>query len=41
MKLTVRSLTPDLWWALEDLFGENSALQWLLVHVLADWQRVL
>ena len=25
MKLTVRSLTPDLWPALEDLFGKNGA----------------
>ena len=25
MKLTVRPLTPDLWPALEDLFGENGA----------------
>ena len=23
MKLTIRPLTPDLWPALEDLFGEN------------------
>src|SRR5947209_2143671 len=26
MKLTVRPLTPDLWPALEDLFGENGAV---------------
>ena len=26
MKLTVRPLTPDLWAALEDLFGENAAV---------------
>ena len=26
MKLTVRPLTPDLWPALEDLFGENTAV---------------
>jgi hypothetical protein len=26
MKLTIRPLTPDLWAALEDLFGENSAV---------------
>ena len=26
MKLTVRPLTPDLWSALEDLFGENGAI---------------
>ena len=25
MKLTIRPLTPDLWSAFEDLFGENSA----------------
>jgi hypothetical protein len=25
MKLTIRPLTPDLWPALEDLFGENGA----------------
>ena len=25
MKLTIRLLTPDLWPALEDLFGENGA----------------
>ena len=25
MKLTIRALTPDLWPALEDLFGENGA----------------
>ncbi|HEX3412979.1 MAG TPA: GNAT family N-acetyltransferase [Stellaceae bacterium] len=26
MKLTIRPLTPDLWPALEDLFGENGAV---------------
>ena len=26
MKLTIRPLTPDLWAALEDVFGENSAV---------------
>jgi hypothetical protein len=26
MKLTIRPLTPDLWSALEDLFGENGAV---------------
>ena len=26
MKLTIRPLTPDLWAALEDLFGENGAV---------------
>jgi hypothetical protein len=26
MKLTTRPLTPDLWPALEDLFGENGAV---------------
>jgi hypothetical protein len=25
MKLTIRPLTPDLWPALEDLFGEKGA----------------
>ena len=26
MKLTIRPLTPDLWPAFEDLFGENGAV---------------
>src|ERR1700730_3968605 len=26
MKLTIRPLTPDLWPAVEDLFGENGAV---------------
>ena len=26
MKLIIRPLTPDLWPALEDLFGENAAV---------------
>src|SRR5690242_5253190 len=26
MKLTIRPLTPDLWPALEDLFGDNGAV---------------
>ena len=26
MKLTTRPLTPDLWPAFEDLFGENGAV---------------
>jgi hypothetical protein len=38
MKRTIRPLTPDLWPALEDLFGENGAVGGLLVHVLADRQ---
>ena len=28
MKLTTRPLTPDLWPAFEDLFGENGAVGW-------------
>jgi hypothetical protein len=35
MKRTIRPLTPDLWPALEDLFGENGAVGGLLVH---DWR---
>jgi hypothetical protein len=38
MKRTIRPLTPDLWPALEDLFGENGAVGGLLVRVLADRQ---
>jgi hypothetical protein len=26
MKITIRPLTPDLWPAIEDLFGENGAV---------------
>jgi hypothetical protein len=35
MKLKIRPLMPDIWPALEDLFGENGACNGLLVHVLA------
>jgi hypothetical protein len=35
MKLAIRPLTPDLWPALEDLFGENGA-----VGVAGAWRRL-
>jgi hypothetical protein len=35
LQLRIEPLTPELWPALEDLFGER-----LLVHVLAHWNRI-
>jgi hypothetical protein len=48
MKFTIRPLTPDLWPALDDLFGKNGAcngcwcMYWRLgpaYHKRSDWAR--